>query len=399
MVPPPRSQPLSSPSVSLVSTLVLAVLAVIVGAYALQIGAAAVGFLRLRRAEAPLPPDVWPRVSVVVPARNEADGIEACLDSLRACEYPDDRYEIVVVDDLSTDGTAARVQTRQPAGHPEMSSEAPVRLVKMEETGSRSGPHKPAVVAEGVAAAEGEVILTTDADCTVPPGWIRSMVRRCTPETPFVAGPVAYDHEDRFLPRLQALELMGLVAYGAGTLDLGVPTFCNSANVAYRREVVAAREDAPNGAAQDELLLQHVAYDTDRRVAFNPDPAARVTTEPAASFSDYLQQQARWAHMGLRYPFAWPRALVVGLWLTHAVLLVACAVALALPAWRQPTLLALLGKMGADALLTVPAARHFGQGRLARSLVPTELLLLVTVPIAGLLGPLGAVEWKGRELE
>ena len=373
-------------------------LAVITAAYVFQMGAAALGFFRVRRQPAPPPPDTWPSVSVIVPARNEADGIEACLESLRACNYPADRYEIIVVDDFSTDGTAARVRARQPAGHAPPEGQ-PVRLVEMDGTEGRSGPHKPAAVARGVAAAEGEVILTTDADCTVSPGWVRSMVKRCTPDTPFVAGPVAYEHNDLFLPRLQALELMGLVAYGAGTLGLNRPTFCNSANVAYRRDVIEAQTDAPNGAAQDELLLQHVAYDTDRDVAFNPDPEACVTTAPAPSFSAYLEQQARWAHMGLRYPFAVPRALVVGLWLTHTVLLLAAAVALALPAWRQPTLLAFLVKMGADALLAAPGARHFGQRGLLRSAVPTELLLLIAVPIVGLVGTFGEVTWKGRELE
>jgi cellulose synthase/poly-beta-1,6-N-acetylglucosamine synthase-like glycosyltransferase len=377
---------------------VLFVLAALTAAYLLQVGAAAVGAARVRRSPEPPASDVWPTVSVVVPARNEADGIEDCLEHLRACDYPADRYEIIVVDDFSTDGTAARVRARQPAGHAPADAQ-PVRLVEMDGTDDRSGPHKPAAVARGVDAARGTVILTTDADCRVPPGWVRSMVRRCTPETPFVAGPVAYEHDNRFLPRLQALELMGLVAYGAGTLGIGLPTFCNSANVAYRREVIEACESAPDGAAQDELLLQHVAYDTDREVAFNPAREACVTTDPAPSFPAYLRQQARWAHMGLRYPFAAPRALVVGLWLTHAALLLAAAVALALPAWREPTLLALLSKMGADALLTAPSARHFGQGRLLRSLVPTELLLLVTVPVAGLLGTFGDVEWKGRELE
>lgn len=368
-------------------------------AYALQVSAAALGFARVRRQNPPPTPETWPSVSVVVPARNEADGIEACLDHLRACDYPDDRYEIIVVDDYSTDGTAAQVKARQPAGHAP-AAEQSVRLISMEDGAApRSGPHKPAAVARGVAAAEGEVILTTDADCRVPPGWIRSMVKRCTPNTPFVAGPVAYDHNDRFLPRLQALQLMGLVAYGAGTLGIGLPTFCNSANVAYRRDVIDARDDTPNGAAQDELLLQHVAYSTDRRVAFNPDPEACVTTDPAPSFSAYLEQQSRWAHMGLRYPFAVPRALVVGLWLTHTVLFLALAVALALPAWREPTLVALLGKMGVDALLAAPAARHFGQRRLLRSAVPTELLLLLAVPLVGLMGTFGPVQWKGRELE
>lgn len=380
-------------------TPVFVVLTVVVAAYALQVVAAAVGFVRVRRDPVPAAPDPVPLVSIVVPARNEADGIEACLDSLRACDYPEERYEIIVVDDRSTDETAALVQSRQPAGHGAPAGAPQVRLVEMAETDGRTGPHKPAAVAKGVSAANGAVILTTDADCTVPPGWMRSMVRRCTPETPFVAGPVAYDHDELFLPRLQALELMGLVAYGAGTLGLGIPTFCNSANVAYRREVIAAREETPNGAAQDEMLLQHVAYESDRDVAFNADPDARVTTEPAPSFDSYLQQQARWAHMGLRYPFALPRILVVGLWATHTVLLLAALVAIAVPAWREPTLLAFLGKMGADALLAVPAARHFDEGDLPRSAVPTELLLLLAVPLVGLLGSFGAVEWKGRELE
>ena len=379
-------------------TPLLLFLAALTAVYALQMASAAIGFARVRRQPQPPAPDSWPSVSVIVPARNEADGIEACLESLRACTYPADRFEIIVVDDFSTDGTAAQVKARQPAGHAPADDQV-VRLVEMTGDSDRSSPHKPAAVARGVEAAEGDVILTTDADCRVQPGWVRSMVRRCTPDTPFVAGPVAYEHNDLFLPRLQALELMGLVAYGAGTLGIDLPTFCNSANVAYRRDVIEAQTKAPNGAAQDELLLQHVAYATDRQAVFNSDPDACVTTEPAPSFTEYLEQQARWAHMGLRYPFVVPRAMVVTLWLIHTALLVAAAVALAIPAWRQPTLFAFLGKIGADALLTAPAARHFGQGRLLRSAVPTELLLLIAVPIVGLVGTFGNVEWKGRPLE
>jgi len=395
----PLHAPCKNSIITFVPPLAVAVLTFVVAVYVLQVGAAALGFARIRRVPKPDAPASWPSVSVIVPARNEADGIEDCLESLRSCTYPSDRLEIIVVDDFSTDGTAARVKAKQPAGAGPPAGEQPVRLVEMDEATAPTNGYKPAAVARGVEAADGDVILTTDADCTVQPGWIKSMVRRCTPDTPFVAGPVTYEHGDLFLPRLQALELSGLVAYGAGTLGIGLPTFCNSANVAYRREVVEAPHDAPNGAAQDEMLLQHVAYETDQNVRFNPDPDAIVNTAPAPTFSAYLQQQARWAHMGLRYPYAVPRLLVVGLWLTHLVLLLAALVAIALPAWRQPTLVAFLAKMGVDAALAAPAATHFGQRSLLRSAVPTELLLLLSVPIIGILGTFGPVEWKGRELE
>jgi len=366
--------------------------------YAGLLSLAAVGVWRVRRSSPPPAPDAWPTVSVIVPARNEADAIDDCLDSLRACDYPPENLEIIVVDDFSTDGTGKRVRARQPAavGAP---SEDPLRLVEMEATHASNGNHKPAAIAQGIDRATGDVILTTDADCTVAPGWIRSMVRRCTPETPFVAGPVVYDHEGRFFPRLQALELMGLVAFGAGTLGVGLPTFCNSANVAYRRDVITAPDRAPDGAAQDEILLQYVAYDSDRTVAFNADPEAVVSTAPAPSFMDYLQQQARWAQMGLRYPFRLPRVLVFLLWAGHSALFLAGAAALALPAWREPVLLTFLGKIAVDALMTVPLVRQFGRRGLLRSAVPTELFLLFSVPLIGLLSTFGDVEWKGRELD
>jgi hypothetical protein len=59
-------------------------------------------------------------------------------------------------------------------------------------------------------------------------------------------------------------------------------------------------------------------------------------------------------------------------------------VAIILPAWRQPTLLALVGKMGADVLLTLPAAKLYGQRDLLRSIVSTVLMQVVALPLAGL---------------
>ena len=104
-----------------------------------------------------------PLASVVVAARNEAERIAGCLRALLAQNYPQDRYEIIVVDDGSTDGTGHIVR--------EFSGEAvSVRLLRTEGSGS-----KKAALSLGVAEARGEVILATDADCQVGPGWIRGM--------------------------------------------------------------------------------------------------------------------------------------------------------------------------------------------------------------------------------
>ena len=372
----------------------------IVGIYVVHLLAVAWGVLRVRREPTPDVPTTWPMVSVVIAARNEEATIEDCITSVLACDYPEDRLEVIVVDDFSTDRTAACVRTLQPvpAGGADDDASSPVRLIKMADVMPDNGGHKPEAVAQGVQAASGTVILTTDADCTVESGWLRSMVRRCTPKTPFVAGPVQYDVSYRWFDRLQALEFAGLIAYGAGTIGMGWPTFCNSANVAVRRDVIDHLNAVPDGAARDEMLLQHVAYGTDRDVAFNPDPAALVHTTPAPDVPTYVQQQARWASMGTRYPYTLPKAFVLLLWLAHAVLLLGAVAALALPSWQQPVLGTFLAKFAADAVLTMPMAKHLKQGDLLRSSVATELLLLWAVPLVGLLGTYAPTEWKGRSI-
>ncbi|NBC16539.1 MAG: glycosyltransferase, partial [Bacteroidetes bacterium] len=122
-----------------------------------------------------------PFVSVLIPARNEAASIAACLRSLRATTYPDDRYEIIVIDDGSTDSTVERVRRFQQRHRPvaaeeqTLPAEAPcLRLVQREGSpGSKHG-----ALLDGLQAARGELILTTDADCVVPPGWMSAMVNR-----------------------------------------------------------------------------------------------------------------------------------------------------------------------------------------------------------------------------
>ena len=112
------------------------------------------------------PPGGWPDVDVVVPARDEAAALPATLASLQGIEYPG-VLTIYVVDDRSTDGTADVVRAaaeRDPR----------VRLVQVRSPSRRWAP-KVHAVAQGLRAGRGSIVLTTDADCRVPRGWVRAM--------------------------------------------------------------------------------------------------------------------------------------------------------------------------------------------------------------------------------
>lgn len=109
-------------------------------------------------------PDVWPSVTAVIPARNEAAGIGACVESLKAQDYPGP-FRIIVVDDQSDDATAA------------IARNLGVTVVS-------GAPHPPGwtgklfAVSQGVAAADTDYLWLTDADITHAPDNLRQLVTR-----------------------------------------------------------------------------------------------------------------------------------------------------------------------------------------------------------------------------
>ncbi|NYZ77436.1 glycosyltransferase family 2 protein, partial [Candidatus Micrarchaeota archaeon] len=102
-----------------------------------------------------------PAVSIVIPAYNEEKTIEKCLGSILALDYPQGKLDIIVVDDGSTDATAAEAKKYEKHG---------VRVFTKENGG------KGAALNYGIAKAGGEFIATMDADSYVTPGVLRALL-------------------------------------------------------------------------------------------------------------------------------------------------------------------------------------------------------------------------------
>jgi len=97
----------------------------------------------------------WPFASVIVPVYNGSHTIDELLDSLVSQTYPRERYEIIVIDNNSQDGTPERVQ------------HYPVQLLyEREEQNSYAARNR------GIQAARGEAIVFTDAACVAHPDWL-----------------------------------------------------------------------------------------------------------------------------------------------------------------------------------------------------------------------------------
>jgi cellulose synthase/poly-beta-1,6-N-acetylglucosamine synthase-like glycosyltransferase len=104
-----------------------------------------------------------PRVSVIMPVRNESPRIAECLDAVLASDYRGDRLEVLVVDGMSEDGTREAVAARA-------SGDARLRLIDNPGRTAASGMNR------GLEAARGEVIVRMDARTLPEPDYVRACV-------------------------------------------------------------------------------------------------------------------------------------------------------------------------------------------------------------------------------
>jgi len=244
----------------------------------------------LSRLSKPSETSYQPFVSVVVATHNEQETVHRCLTSLLDQSYPAQLVELVIVDDHSSDRTAEIVQQLS-------SSEPRIRFFALPPKKDGAAGRKPEAIAKGVEHASGDVILTTDADCTVSKDWLRSMLRYFDPNTAFVAGPVIESGSTTFLGRLSEIEFLGLIGTAAGLIGNRTPIFCNGANLAFRKDAFEAAAGYGNHLSDcdDEILLQRIHSRRLGTITYSIDRDSIVTTHPSETIRQFLFQRMRWA--------------------------------------------------------------------------------------------------------
>ena len=356
--------------------------------------AALLGFIRgLRklRHNRHVEPKVWPSVSIIMPARNEAEVLERTLHSLFAQDYPGE-WEIIVVDDRSTDATPLLLEN--------LAKESDrLRPIRVTDENPRS-PKKHAL-ALGIKQSRGEIIATTDADCVYHPCWIREMVSHMAPDVGVVAGLTVFDLPDNHVPvwqKIQWLDFFAQNALAAGAAGAGVPSSCNGSNLFYRREVyqeIAGFGEVSSVISGDDVLFaQRVSNKTKWKVVFAARPETTVRSLPVLTIRELIQQRLRWASKGLTYR-ASMLSFLFGIYGFYLLLGVIPLVMVVEPALAAPLALILLWKLAWDYATVSISCRTFGQEGLRAYFLPYAVLQLYAYTLLGFAGLLLPFRWKG----
>lgn len=346
-----------------------------------------------------VPPDWTPstRVSVVIPARNEAANIGACLDALCAQSLAAGHFEIIVVDDHSTDRTAAIVQAY---------SDARIRLLRAPEPEPGAVAFKKRALEHGIQAASGQLIVCTDADCVAHTEWLTNLLSFYElHEYRMLAAPVCFWKERNLAGIFQGLDMAGIMGTTGGGIQRGFMHSGNGANLAFERssflEIGGYRGIDQVASGDDMLLFQKMAYQFPGSIGFVKSPEAVVYSEPCHTWSDFIRQRIRWASKSSAYSEPWIIAVLGSVYLMCVGLLLTPLASIWLGWWALgPGLLALSVKLLIDWRLLHELNHFFHRGDRLRYFLPAQLLHWIYLAWVGTLGnlPRREYEWKGRRV-
>ena len=221
------------------------------------------------------PSEQLPFASVIVPVRDGEPTIADCLDAILATDYPADRREILVIDNGSSDGTAALIQSR------------PVRYLRERRRGVSNARNR------GIAESRGEILAFVDADCQVEPQWLTELVRPFEdPEVGSVAGDLQHTPPTTPAER-QAARILGNWQRFAFASN---PAYPITANAAYRRDVLEriGSFDPHMTRAQDVELGLRFQERSGLRLAYAERATARHRNR--ATQLGFFRQQLGWAY-------------------------------------------------------------------------------------------------------
>jgi cellulose synthase/poly-beta-1,6-N-acetylglucosamine synthase-like glycosyltransferase len=333
-------------------------------------------------------------VSVIIPFRNESENILLNLNSLAAQDYPQEKFEVIYVNDSSTDNSYEKLLGASKPGNFKVVSLSGFSLDKA---------FKKKAVGYGIEHACGEIIVTTDADCTHARHWLTHLLSGFDIKTGFISGPVSFVQEQRLFSKLQSLEFAGLVLSGAGLIGIDRPTICNGANLAFRKSVYCElhgyQDQMHLSSGEDELLMQKIAAETDYCVKFCWDKNALVFTKPNKNTHDFFQQRRRWASKGIFYKnksFVVRLILIYFFYLSIIVQILLSIfgskiflISLMLFLFSKFILEFKIISMGIDFLFKRELMKYF---------LISELFQIIYLIIAGVSGIVGNFKWKERKL-
>ena len=325
------------------------------------------------------------KFSIVVPFRNEAENLPILLNSFSKLNYPNDWFEVILVDDFSCE--EFKVQTFN------------FQLSVIKNIRVSNSPKKDAI-STAIQSAENDWIISTDADCVVNENWLLSLDNYIQlHNVSMIAGAVSYEAKNSFLHHFQQLDLASLQGATMGSFGLGKGFMCNGANFAYSKsffqELNGFGGNDGIASGDDVFLLQKAIARFPEKVQYLKSENNIVVTKPLDDWKSLFYQRVRWASKTGSYQSRFGKGMGLVVFVGNL------AWVLGFGSWVlgfipfQDILLLILLKFIVDAVLIYKANSFLTKNRMRYLILGSLLYPFFSVSVA-LYSLFGKYEWKGR---
>ena len=346
-----------------------------------------------------IPNDFIPatKVTILIPARNEAENITACLESILHQDYPKELFEIIVLDDFSEDATPNLVRRFATAN---------ARLIQLKDYINESDTQafKKKAIEIGVHESKGDLIVTTDADCVAPAKWLQYLVSFYqTHQWQLIAAPVNFYQEQNTLERFQSLDFMGMMCVTASGIHSGLQKMCNGANLVYTKsafEAVNGFDKINHLASGDDILLMHkIDQRFPNQIAFLKNVNATIKTKAKPDWASFFSQRMRWATKNAGYSDWKVTAVLAMVFFLCWSIISSLVLGFCSKVFFVVFCIQLLGKTIADYYFLFQMANFFERKDLMASFLPSQMLHVVYIVMVGTWANFKKnYTWKGRKV-
>lgn len=229
------------------------------------------------------------RISVVICCKNEALHLPYLIESLKHQRFK--QFELIWVNDHSIDETQEIMESSIPFFEH-------VQIIQGDAKGKKQA------LKAGILAASGNLIVTTDADCTFCENWLSAISDfQEQNAADLIIAPVKYNKGTTLFETIQQLEFACLVGSGMGAAGAKMPILCNAANMAFTKKawldsVNDLHEEEISG---DDIFLLLSIKKRKGKIAILKSHNAMVVTEPKRKLSTFTNQRRRWASKSSKY--------------------------------------------------------------------------------------------------
>lgn len=303
-------------------------------------------------------------LSVIIACRNEEKNLPLLLADISFQEYCQDLYEVVVVDDNSTDTTADTARS--------------FRGIKNLRVITSRGKGKKQAVRTGIEVSAGSFAVTADADCRVGRKWLKTIASFAEEKQPVMTiNPVVINAGRGFFNRFQELEFLSLQGITAGTAAMGNPVMCNGANLgiskeAWLRNAGRLHEELVSG--DDVFLLHSLKSEGLPGIMWLESADAEAATHGSVSLISFLRQRGRWISKAGHYSDHYTRQLGIVTFVT-----IMAQILILLSGFFNPVFFIVLAvftvlKSIPDFLILHSTTGRYGKRELLRWFVPSQLV-------------------------